>query len=449
MSNKDFVEDFFPKSDIVSFLFITIPCFLIFFLIYKYGVNVITGDEWAIVPYIDKFFKGEISFKDILDFHNQHRIALPRILMLINSKFFGYNSKYQMFLGYFFTMLSFGVLYKSIENLLGEKFRVSHIIIPAFLIFSMRQWENFLYGWQFQIPMMVFLFLISLYSLFKSEGIDIYFAVSIISGIFTAYTFGNGILIWPIGFLLIAVKKRNKELYIWSLISIACLFFYFYGYPFKGEDDIYFKKDFLNFVLYFIVLVGSPLTTEKYTAFILGLILIFFYYHSLKSYKDYPFFASLIIFSLLSSFLIAISRSGFGWQGGIGSRYVSFSLLGPMGVYAIFLHKIYYKKEFNFNFFILLIFLFCFQIITSFSNYFKYELVFIKNKREEYLVKNYKKFSDFELNPDFSEIDYLKTINPELYQKIKIDFEKTGYIKKKYAEVLDKYSLNVFGTKEN
>ncbi|HOJ86350.1 MAG TPA: hypothetical protein PLN68_05445, partial [Elusimicrobiales bacterium] len=82
-------------------------------------------------------------------------------------------------------------------------------------------------------------------------------------------------------------------------------------------------------------------------------------------------------------------------------------------------------------------------------NYFKYELVFIKNKREEYLVKNYKKFSDFELNPDFSEIDYLKTINPELYQKIKIDFEKTGYIKKKYAEVLDKYSLNVFGTKEN
>ncbi|MGC8729470.1 MAG: hypothetical protein ACP5SD_09430, partial [Elusimicrobiales bacterium] len=310
MSNKDFVEDFFPKSDGVSFLFIIIPFFLIFFLIYKYGVNVITGDEWAIVPYIDKFFKGEISFKDILAFHNQHRLALPRIVMLINSKFFGYNSKYQMFLGYFFAMLSFGVVYKSIKNLLGKKFRLSHLIIPSFLIFSMRQWENFLYGWQFQILMMVFLFLVSLYLLSQSKSLDIYFVISIISGIFATYTFANGILIWPIGFLLITIKKMNKELYVWSLISIACLFFYFYGYPFNGEaEDIYFKKDFFNFILYFIVSVGSPLTTEKYTAFILGLILIFFYYYSLKTYKDYPFFALLIIFSLLSCFLIAISRS--------------------------------------------------------------------------------------------------------------------------------------------
>ncbi|MGC8729235.1 MAG: hypothetical protein ACP5SD_08230, partial [Elusimicrobiales bacterium] len=144
-----------------------------------------------------------------------------------------------------------------------------------------------------------------------------------------------------------------------------------------------------------------------------------------------------------------ISRSGFGWQGGIGSRYVSFSLLGPMGVYAIFLHKIYYEKGFNFNFFILLIFLFCFQIITSFSNYFKYEIVFMKNKKEEYLIKNYKKLNYLDLNPDFSEIDYLKIINPDLYKKIRIDFEKTGQIKKEYAEVLDKYSLNVFEVKKN
>jgi hypothetical protein len=46
--------------------------------------------------------------------------------------------------------------------------------------------------------------------------------------------------------------------------------------------------------------------------------------------------------------------------------------------------------------------------------------------------------------PDLSKIEYLKEINPKLYNKIYDDFLKDGEIKKSGCAILEKYHLSIF-----
>lgn len=439
-------ENFFSKPK-YSVFFIILPALILFFLIYIYGVDVITGDEWAIVPVFDKFFKSKLSFYDIFEFHNEHRIPFPKIIMILNAHFFHYNSKYQMFISWFFMVLSFIILSKALKDLMREKFYVSHLLIPSFLIFNMRQWENLLYGWQFQIPMMVFFSIASIYLLGKSKGIDLNLFLSIVSGIIATYTFANGIIVWFVGFIIILLNKGIKELYIWICVAFLTIFCYLYGSVSLVNNRVseYLSHDVVNVLIYFFTSLGSPLTTEKYTAFIIGIILVFFYFKVLINYKKHIFASSLITFSIASAFMITLSRSGFGWGTAIASRYVSFYILGPIGLYFFLLSRIYFEKDkYVLKMFFLFVLLFCFEVITSFSNYFKYEIIYSKNKIEAAKIKNYKNLKDSELMPDISEIIYLKDTNLKLYNKIKKDLENTPLIIREYSSIIERYHLSVF-----
>jgi hypothetical protein len=70
--------------------------------------------------------------------------------------------------------------------------------------------------------------------------------------------------------------------------------------------------------------------------------------------------------------------------------------------------------------------------------------VYSENQREKNLLKNYKFKSDKDLMPDLSKIEYLKNINPKLYNKIYNDFLKAGEIKKNGCMILEKNNLSVF-----
>jgi len=445
MFDNRFPVSFFTKSKI-SIIFVVIPSLILVVLISVFGVNVIIGDEWAIVPYFEKLFEKKISIEDLFSPHNEHIIFFPKIVMLFNALVFKYNSKLQMFLGLFFIFLNFLLISKKLYELLEKDFNISHLILPSFAIFTMRQWENLLYGWQFQIPMAVFFVLFSFYCLSYIEKSNIYFLLAIVSSIIASFSFGNGILVWFIGLFIIYSKIGfKKEFFIWLIFSIIIIIFYFNVYVeslSSSNSSLYRSRNVINIIIYFITSTGSSLTTEKYSAFVIGILLISLYFYSLKNYKEYIFWNSIIIFVIVSLFIVAISRSGFGWQSAIASRYVSFSILLPVSIYSIFLHRSYLGE--GKNIFRLIIMLFFIQIITSFANYFKYEIVYNENKIEENILKNYKQKTNKDLMPDLSKIEYLKEINPKLYNKIYDDFLKAGDIKKNGCAILEKYHLSIF-----
>ncbi len=446
----DSLKNFFLISNFSSLIFILLPPLVLFFLVLIYGVDVIVGDEWAIVPYIDKFLSKHLSFKELFDFHNEHRIPLPRVIMLINALLFNYNSKYQMFLGYFFIVGTFVVISMAIKKMFKDRFALSYLVFPSFLIFNMRQWENLLYGWQFQIPMMVFFTTLSFYFLSNFQN-NISFSLSILFAVLASFSFGNGILIWVVGLIFLFLKRDYKKFLIWMFITMFFLYLYFMkGLSFRIQRTEQYASSLVSFLLYFFTSLANPLTTEKYSAFVLGFIVILFYLYILKNHRDYSFWLLMILFSLVSSFLITLSRSGFGWQSAIASRYASIYILGPVSVYCIFIYEFFLKKNRSvLKLFLLLLSTIIFQIISSSANYFKYEVVYLKNQMERFYILNYRVIDEnFIYSQIRDEIDYLSKINPDLYQKINSGIKESVALRKEYSQILKRYNLSVFKDKK-
>jgi len=444
------IDDFFDISNLWNWFFVLLPPVIMICLIRIYGVNVCQNDQWAIVPIFEKFFKNILTFKDLLSFHNEHCIFFPRLVMLFSAKVVHYNTIFELFLSWLFLMLSGIIIFSVLKQHLGKKFKVSHFILISFLIFNLRQWENMLYGWQFQIPMSVFFMLLGFYLVEKDNNIS--FIISVIAAIISSFSFANGIAVWPIALpaLFVCHKKEKLKIYIWIFLGFLVMFFYLSGYsrPVSHPSLFSFMKNPVNFLLYFFVSLGSPLTTEKYSALFIGVVLFFMYGYFICKFfksKEYNSFfpISLILFSMLSSLIISLSRSGFGFQQAIASRYVTITMFGVIGLYILIIKSLIIKKE-NVICAAVILCLISFEIITSYANFFKWVDVHDKNAKFAYLLKSYRYQNEKVFIPDIEQISYLKNIDISIYHKILSGFKRTPELINSLAPVLERYKLNVF-----
>ena len=60
-----------------------LPPILLLIFVKVFGVNVAYADEWTLVPMIEKLKAGTLTFGELYRGHNEHRILIPRIVMLL------------------------------------------------------------------------------------------------------------------------------------------------------------------------------------------------------------------------------------------------------------------------------------------------------------------------------------------------------------------------------
>jgi hypothetical protein len=82
----------------LAYLLILLPAALGFLYVYLFGVNVVFGDQWFIVPLFDKLFAGELTISDLFAQHLEHRMFFPRIAMLLLGVATEYNNRAEMYL---------------------------------------------------------------------------------------------------------------------------------------------------------------------------------------------------------------------------------------------------------------------------------------------------------------------------------------------------------------
>ena len=328
--------------------------------IYLFGVNVPVGDQWEIIPLIEMSQNGDLVLGDLFDQHNEHRILFPRIIMLTLAHITHYNTIAEMYFSWVIQLLIFAILVMMYKQSSG----LSELSLLAFmpiswLVFSLRQFENILWGWQIQIYLCVLGFIFSVYMLERAEKIDAKFLLAIFGGILSTFSFVNGLLVWPTGLIFLYTTKANKRLKgFWLIFSISIYYLYFYNWvrPQYHPSPYYIIENPLKSFLYFVVNIGSPLGFTPEIAFAIGLILlvsaiIFFiilWHHGLL--KENANWLSLIFFSFASSFAMTVGRAGFGVGQAFSSRYVTITLLGVIGLYLVIINnreKLSQVKPFN------------------------------------------------------------------------------------------------------
>jgi hypothetical protein len=327
-----------------------VPLAFLIWVVVHYAVAVPFMDQWDMVPLLEKTYHGELTFHDLWAQHNEHRPVFPQLIMLLLARLTHWNIHYELAVNISLALGIFAVFAYQVK-ITGRRRGIARLpgTIPAIslIVFSVSQYENWLWGWQLQM----FLNLLAVAGGIVLLANDTFrwwkFAAAALLGIVATYSFANGVLFWPIGLLLLLIVKtgagkRRAATAGWILIGALTLGTYFHHYL-KPENhspiNLVFKTpvEYVVFVFRYLgticaqVLGGTvgDVSAEGDFAFIFGLAVTVatgWAGWTLLRKKIagpgtlLPYFG-LILYSVGSALVTGVGRLGFGTDQALASRY--------------------------------------------------------------------------------------------------------------------------------
>lgn len=359
------------KLKYIALALILAPVVLGFVYVFLFGVNVPYYDEWVVVQLFQKYHTGELHFSDFYAQHNEHRILFPRVILLIIGILSGFDTVIEM---YFIQVLVATVMLVLFLKL-KDQFRFSIARIPAwfipipFLIFSWRQYENFLWGLMITFVLPIAASVLSFFFLDRLKNLDEKkrarrhwrnFALGVIFAVVSSFSMAMGLLVWAAGiFQLLALpgKKTKKYLYfgIWTFLGILTWIGYFRGYvkPANHPSLFYVLSHPVEVFKSFLIFLGYSLYWDEFLSFAAGIILfaitVILVIIIVKKglVRENSFWLTLLLFSFLAVGSILVGRAGFGKGVPLWSRYTTYSIPIVVSLYVLSVNLIYKKPRSN------------------------------------------------------------------------------------------------------
>ncbi|MCP4146283.1 MAG: hypothetical protein GY757_00905 [bacterium] len=309
-------------------------------------VDIPFGDQWDFIPLLEQSYSDEVSLSELSAQHNEHRLFFPRAIMLVLAHMSGWDISFELAVNLLLGMGIFVVIAMQVYDL-KKKTGISELAwslpILSMIVFSLNQWENWVWGWQIQIFLCVLCVVIGI-MLLSGEVFKWWkLVVSIFMGLIAVFSFANGLwyLVLGGGILLFnpAIKgKREKirTLSLWAAGSAGIILLYFYNYARPARSStgffgfLHHPLEYMEFVFKFI---GSPLTEFNRNSYVLGVlgilvyaILLRFLYKSEITFQRVLPYAALSLYSLGGALLTGIGRAGKTGDAAMSSRYAGFSI---------------------------------------------------------------------------------------------------------------------------
>ena len=348
-------------AKLVGLVLVVLPVGLGFLYVRLYGVNVAYGDQWRIAQLFGKLYSGTLDFADLWNPLNEHRILLPRVVMLLLGHFTKWNNVAEMYVTQALLLIVLIILLLAFRREVGSGPKFLFFVPVAFLVFSFRQAEIMLMGLLMQFALVLAFAILSFYFLHvlrERPFVKLAFPAALISATLASLSSAHGLLVWPVGLLQLTVgpaEKRTK-LYlggIWSFLGTVEWVLYFLGYqtPDRAAPDR--AGEAVVGVLYLprflLTLMGSSLSWWSGPALAIGLLLLVLVAAAILlatidgKLAEHSFFAALMVFAFLVLLSITFGRAERGIEQALVSRYATYSILGVVGLYGM-LAKLYLER---------------------------------------------------------------------------------------------------------
>ncbi|MCH2038629.1 MAG: hypothetical protein MK137_08580, partial [Rickettsiales bacterium] len=296
-------------------------------------------DLLLLVQYSELQFENQLtvgSFFKPMNGHHWHFFSM--IFLFIIAHLSNWNILYMTLASLIFPLITIALLYLMSRTAMQRMNLASYSIVflppITFITLSYDQTNVWLWGWQVHNHMLTACLAGMIYVLYQKNVHHIHIAIALLCAFIGTYTFALGLLLWPLGFIMIilhdALLKKQKQCYaaIWLIIA-ALSIIHFLSNDFSTEElyDLY----FLQLILYFFNFIGSALAITPFdSTLITGIAFIVFYkIFRLHLTKDTLFtylpFIILILFALGSAGLTGLARHQYGLMQAFLPRYISFS----------------------------------------------------------------------------------------------------------------------------
>jgi hypothetical protein len=338
-----------------------LPLVFLFWVITRYAVDVPYRDQWELVPLLEKMVHGRLTLADLWAQHNEHRILFPRIIMLALARATGWNTYYELAVNVILALGIFTIFVYQVK-ITGRKLGAAGLAwaIPAtsLIVFSIGQYQNWLWGWQIQMFLNLLAAMGGIVLLAHETFTWKRFALSALLGVVALYSFANGVLFWPIGLVILLVvtagaRQRIAALTGWVLLSALALGSYLHHYQKPAEHpplDLIYKTpgEYAAYVFKYIGGIGAhdvggtmPADGKVALIFGLGGTIALVWAGCMLMRKKLADFRALLpylgmsLYSVASALVTGVGRLGFGSNQAIFSRYST--MMVPFWVSLVFL----------------------------------------------------------------------------------------------------------------
>ena len=413
-------------NDVTAFILF----FGLAFLVLSTAENVPVWDAWHNPQLFDSLYSGKLVFSDLYQEINGHHNFFPRMITLVLGAISHYDLRWELVVN---LVLGCGI-YGVHRKIVTREFKNGYIffcasLLVAVLSFSLVQYENWYNGWQLSVFLCILMVMLSLYLLIFSAS----FGPAILAAYIASYSFASGLLVWPLGLVLILCHKhKSQQTILWLIAGAICMGSYFYG---LGSQSSFNFTKLHSYFIYFLVYVGSPVASQNpvlaMTWAAIGLILFVYFLwiwrlSVFKAHSTELFFISLGIFSLLTGLLISVTRLEYGMEYALLSRYTSFPTLFWSSLCLLVLKKASATKE-SFEKALACFFVAMVMLSSLKGSWLSVKEFYIHEKRMQLAIQELKK-------------ENLATVNRNRIKNITWDVDVTLA----QAAILKKYRLSLY-----
>ena len=246
-----------------------LPLLIVTLYVARYKLGMPYFDGWALVPDIQKMLAGQLTWTELWRTHNEHRIILPRLVMLGLARLTGWNDGYEVAANIGLaaaTCLALQAQWRRTASGLGWA-RINGLVpLISLVVFALTQWENWAWGWQLVYFLHTFAAVAGLLLLASWDGRWWRWLGALALGLAATFSLGTGLLIWPVGLLLLLLQWRPGQARhgwaagLWALAGVIVYLVYFTDYPRLPGPGLFqvVLLQPVGYVQYILNYLGSP-----------------------------------------------------------------------------------------------------------------------------------------------------------------------------------------------
>lgn len=228
-------------------LLVFLPAIFLAVRVKENAVDIACWDMWENGELLKKFHDGQLGWKDLYAAQIQHRIVIPRLLIIAMAKLSGGDFRVETWAAFSMLLLGGILVYRLLRLTLGNSAWVPGLAFVANLVlFTPMLYQNILWGsslWM-AIPMPC---LLGALLILSREGVGWKgFAAAVLLMEIATHSFSHGLAMWPLLLTYILcqprvgnLKKRGLFAGVWALIAvvtISCYLTHFYNTAFHAYD---------------------------------------------------------------------------------------------------------------------------------------------------------------------------------------------------------------------
>lgn len=332
-----------------------VPTLVYLWLVAHFSVNVVESDQWDDVTVIRSSYSHLFSWGALWAQHNENRIFFPNLIVLALSRLTHFNVQIEEF-------LSAAMLLAAVALVILTHRRRSfstpwlYYCPVAVLMLTLAQYGNSLWGFQMAWYLVLLAMALTLYLVDRDRLTWLAFAAAATAAIIGSFSSLQGLLIWPVGLLLLYHRRRAWPfMATWVVLAAATTALYMHNFnsnsAASGHGEalthpwlslkffLFAIGDVLGVPFKFLQIGGGWIVLFGAVIVALALVTLVLYGIRRDDRTGAPIGVALTCMGLLFAATVTQGRIIFGFGAASASRYTTFDILVLTGIYLTLLDR--------------------------------------------------------------------------------------------------------------